>query len=112
MSLNGLQSLHQEINRLRGALEEINSQAVCAVIATSEECFQMLQNCAEISDKALRDCISTFRASFNTGTVAGENPACPATLSQPNPGEEDERLNALERTWTCRDVMTDDDLPF
>jgi hypothetical protein len=35
------------------ALEEINSQAVCAGMADGEECFQMLQNCAEISDAIL-----------------------------------------------------------
>jgi thiamine biosynthesis lipoprotein ApbE len=38
---------------LRKALEEINSQAVCACIATEDECFRMLQNCAEISERAL-----------------------------------------------------------
>jgi hypothetical protein len=42
-----------EIERLRKVLVEINSQAVCACIATEDECFQMLQNCAEISDAAL-----------------------------------------------------------
>jgi DNA-binding MurR/RpiR family transcriptional regulator len=42
-----------KIERLRKALEEINSQAVCACIAKEDECFQMLQNCAEISDDAL-----------------------------------------------------------
>jgi hypothetical protein len=42
-----------EIERLRNALEEINAQAVCFVIATPGECFQMLENCAEISEKAL-----------------------------------------------------------
>jgi hypothetical protein len=35
------------------ALEEINSQAVCAYMADPDECRQMLQNCAEISDGAL-----------------------------------------------------------
>jgi hypothetical protein len=44
-----------EIARLRKALVEINSQAVCFCIATEDECFQMLQNCAEISDAALSD---------------------------------------------------------
>jgi hypothetical protein len=43
----------REIERLRNALEEINAQAVCFVIATPGECFQMLENCAEISEKAL-----------------------------------------------------------
>jgi hypothetical protein len=42
-----------EVARLRKALEEINSQAVCACIAKQDECFQMLENCAEISDAAL-----------------------------------------------------------
>jgi hypothetical protein len=32
--------------------------------------------------------------------------------AEPEPGEEDERLNALERAWTCRIVLNDDDLPF
>jgi hypothetical protein len=31
---------------------------------------------------------------------------------EPESGMEDERLNALERAWTRRDVLTDDDLPF
>jgi hypothetical protein len=43
----------REVERLRKALEEINSQSVCAVIATDRECFDMLQNCAKISDSAL-----------------------------------------------------------
>jgi hypothetical protein len=44
---------------LREALEEINAQAVCFAIASDEECFQMLENCAEISDKALSRVSST-----------------------------------------------------
>lgn len=46
-------ALRNEIERLRKALEEINSQAVCFCIAREEECFQMLENCAKISDAAL-----------------------------------------------------------
>jgi hypothetical protein len=42
-----------EIERLRAALTEINSQTVCAVIATEGECFDMLQNCAAISENAI-----------------------------------------------------------
>jgi len=42
-----------EIERQRKALVEINSQAVCAAIATEGECYDMLQNCAEISDTAI-----------------------------------------------------------
>jgi len=45
--------LMAENARLREALEEINSQAVCFCIAREEECFQMLENCAKISDTAL-----------------------------------------------------------
>jgi hypothetical protein len=41
--------------RAEEALKEINAQAVCFVIASPGECFQMLENCAEISDKALSD---------------------------------------------------------
>lgn len=31
---------------------------------------------------------------------------------EPEPGVEDERLNALERDWTTRSVLTDDDILF
>jgi hypothetical protein len=31
---------------------------------------------------------------------------------EPEPGVEDERLNALELAWTSRAVLNDDDLPF
>ena len=31
---------------------------------------------------------------------------------EPEPGVEDEILNALELAWTRRDVLNDDDMPF
>ena len=34
------------------------------------------------------------------------------SLEEPDPGVEDERLNALELAWTNRDVLTDDEIPF
>lgn len=48
-----LKACYERIAELEAALTEINSQAVCACLATKDECFDMLENCAHISDAVL-----------------------------------------------------------